>query len=61
MKILPIGAELYRTDGQTDITKLTVAFLNFVKESKNRIRQDTLYQFQLKFTQGSQSSLKIWQ
>jgi len=39
MKILSVGAELYRADGHTDITKLTVAFFNFVKESKNRIRQ----------------------
>jgi hypothetical protein len=37
-RVVPCG----RTDGQTDITKLTVAFLNFVKESKNRIRQDIL-------------------
>jgi ribosomal protein L18E len=41
MTILPVGAELYRVDGQTDMTKLTVAFLNFSKKSKNRIRQDT--------------------
>jgi hypothetical protein len=40
MKILSVGAELYRADGQTDTTKLTDAFLNFVQESKNRFRQD---------------------
>jgi len=32
---------LYRADGQTDMTKLMVAFLNFAKESENRIRRDT--------------------
>ena len=35
MKIRPVGAELFyadgRMDGQTDVTKLIVAFLNFVK------------------------------
>jgi len=31
MKIRPVGAELFHADGQTDITKLTVAFHNFEK------------------------------
>jgi len=43
MEIRPMGAELFhvdrradgRTDGQTDITKLTVAFRNFVIAHKN--------------------------
>jgi hypothetical protein len=36
MKIRPVGAELImRTDGQTDITKLTVAFRNFPTAPKN--------------------------
>ena len=30
MKILPVGAELLHADGRTDVTKLTVAFRNFV-------------------------------
>ena len=29
MKIRPVGAELFHTDGQTDITKRTVSFRNF--------------------------------
>jgi hypothetical protein len=29
MKINQLGAELYRVDGQTDVTKLIVAFRNF--------------------------------
>ena len=39
MNIRPVGAELFhadgRTDGRTDMTKLIVAFRNFVKEPKN--------------------------
>jgi len=35
MKILPMGAELFHADGQTDMTKLIVAFRNFVKAPKN--------------------------
>jgi hypothetical protein len=31
MKILPEGAELYRMDGQTGVTKTTVAFRSFAK------------------------------
>jgi hypothetical protein len=29
MKIHPVGAELFHTDGRTDMTKLIVAFRNF--------------------------------
>jgi len=29
MKIRPVGAELFHTDGQTDMTELIVAFRNF--------------------------------
>jgi hypothetical protein len=29
MNLSPLGAELFRADGQTDITKLIVTFLNF--------------------------------
>ena len=35
MKIRPVGAVLFRVDGQTDITKLTVAIPNFAKAPKN--------------------------
>jgi len=34
MKIRPVGAELFNADGQTDRTKLTVAFRNFTNEPK---------------------------
>ena len=39
MKIRPVGADLSyadgRTDGQTDMTKVTVTFRNFSKAPKN--------------------------
>ena len=31
IKIRPVGAELFDEDGQTDMTKLIVAFSNFTK------------------------------
>jgi len=37
MKIRPLGAELFHTDGrdgQTDVTKLMAPFLNFAQEPK---------------------------
>ena len=34
MKILPVGAELFRADGRTDMTKLVVAFRNFANAPK---------------------------
>jgi len=34
MKIRPVGAELFHADGQTDMTKLTIAFRNFAKTPK---------------------------
>ena len=34
MKIRPVGAELFHADGQTDMTKLIVAFRNFVNAPK---------------------------
>ena len=36
MKIRPVGAELFHTDGQTDTTKPTVDFRNFAKAPKGR-------------------------
>ena len=35
MNIRPVGAELFHEDGPTDMTKLTVAFLNFANAPKN--------------------------
>jgi len=34
MKIRPVGAELFHTDGQTHMTKLIVTFRNFAKAHK---------------------------
>jgi hypothetical protein len=34
MKIRPVGAELFHADGQTDMTKLMVAFRNFANAPK---------------------------
>jgi hypothetical protein len=35
MKVRPVGAKLFRADGQTDVTKLTVAFCDFANAPKN--------------------------
>ena len=35
MKIRPLGAELFRADGQTDMTKLMVTFRYFANAPKN--------------------------
>jgi hypothetical protein len=34
-KISPVGAQLFHADGQTYMTKLTVAFRNFAKAPKS--------------------------
>ena len=36
MKIRPVAAKLLRTDGQQNMTKLTVAFRNFAHAPKNK-------------------------
>jgi hypothetical protein len=38
MKIHSITAELFHVEGQTDMTKLVVAFRNFAKARKNKPR-----------------------
>ena len=40
MKIHRMGAELFRVDGRTGITKLTVAFRNFVTAHKNKCSEE---------------------
>ena len=35
MKIRPVGAELFHTDGRTGMTMITVAFRNLLKEPQN--------------------------
>ena len=37
IKIRPMGAEMFHVDGQADMTKLTVAFRNFVNAPKYSI------------------------
>jgi hypothetical protein len=37
MKICPVGAELFHADGQTDNTKLIIAFRNFSNAPKKRL------------------------
>ena len=34
MKICRVGADLFHADGQTDMTRLMVAFRNFAKSPK---------------------------
>jgi hypothetical protein len=38
MKIRPVEVELFHADGQTDMTKLIVAFRSFVKARKYKSR-----------------------
>ena len=49
MKILPEGAELLYRDGQTHMTKLTVAFRNFANTPKK-----------MQFIRRMNSRLQIW-
>jgi len=35
MKFRPVGAKLFHADGETNITKLTVAIRNFTNAPKN--------------------------
>jgi hypothetical protein len=35
MKILPVGAELFQTDGRTDMSKLIVGFRKFANAPKS--------------------------
>jgi hypothetical protein len=44
MKIRPVEAELFHTDGRTDLTKLIVAFRNIVKTPKS-VYINTLIKF----------------
>jgi len=49
MKIHPVGAELFHTDGETnrrtDTTKLIVAFRNFGNVPENKWRRSSTYDF----------------
>ena len=54
MKILPKGADLFhvdgRMDGQTDMTKLIVAFRNFANALTNGGQGKMIQQYRLKST-----------
>jgi len=43
MKIRPVRVQLFHANGETDMTKLIVVFLNFAKESRS-IFNDRFYQ-----------------
>ena len=49
MKIYPVGAELFHTDGEPDrrtgMTKLIVSFRNFANVPKNKWRRASTYDF----------------
>jgi hypothetical protein len=46
MKILPVGAELFRADERMDMTKPTVAFRNFAKTPKPQHTPNRKYHYQ---------------
>ena len=41
IKVRPVGAQLFHPDGQTDMTTLKVACLNFAKVLKNSVKEDS--------------------
>jgi hypothetical protein len=43
MKIRSVGAELFRADGQTDMTKLIVAFRNYANALKKPLPPTALH------------------
>ena len=42
MKICPLGAELFHADGQTDMTKLTVASRSFPNAPINGLQRENI-------------------
>jgi hypothetical protein len=46
IKLRPVGAELFHADGQTDMTKLTVAFRNMETRLK-RVHYYYIYYYNL--------------
>jgi hypothetical protein len=51
MKIHPVGAELFHADGQTDTTKLTVAFRNFANAPNETHSYEVINTGYLRFSQ----------
>ena len=43
MKIRQMGAELFHADGQTDMTKIVVAFRNFANAPKINVRNRNIF------------------
>jgi hypothetical protein len=63
MKILSVGAKLFlaggQTDRQADKSKLTIAFLNFAKASKEHSKETKLSENKVRSTKACiQSSLR---
>ena len=59
MKIRPVGAELSHADGRTDMTKLTVAFGNYVNAPKKFLRFLTKYTSQIQTARSLQTRLIV--
>ena len=59
MKIRQVGAELFHADGQTDITKLAVAFRNFAKRPKNDIQDHNTFVYSHKSSFVLRNILKV--
>jgi hypothetical protein len=51
MKIRPVGVELFHADGWTDMTKLIVAFSNFVNVPKNEISNSFIFRTYVMYVQ----------
>ena len=59
MKIRPVGAELSHADGRTDMTKLTIAFRNYVNALKKILRFPTKYTSQIQTARSLQTRLIV--
>ena len=61
IRILLVGAELFHADGQTDMTKLTVAFRNFANAPKKATSFGLLFITQpCVYTHDKSAFLKVW-
>jgi hypothetical protein len=43
MKILPVGAELFHADGETDMRRLIVAFRSFMNTPKTKVLRKDVF------------------
>jgi hypothetical protein len=53
MKIRPVGAELFHADGRTFMTKLTVAFRNFLNKPKKTTNDFSFRKFERPLVEGN--------